>query len=77
MIRPQKEQKILIGNGDGTSLELSRDMVITFAEGLNGAPGPEGYCILASKRFSPFLVLVLDTEPHTAYPITVPGSIVP
>jgi len=69
--------KVHIESPEYGCIEMSREMVINFRYGVNGSSRPGGFVILGLKRFAPFLVLVSEKKPHTAYPIMDPSAIVP
>jgi len=77
VIFPERKNKIHISSPEYGNIEISRDMVINFKYGVNGSSGPGGFVVLGLKRFAPFLVLVSEKKPHTAYPILDPNTIIP
>jgi len=77
VINPKKNGRVRIKSPVCGCIELSRDMVISFHEGINDSQGPGGFVIIGLKRFSPFLVLVSEKRPHTSYPIIDPENIIP
>jgi flagellar assembly factor FliW len=77
VIFPERNNKIHISSPDYGNIEIFREMIINFKYGVNGSSGPGGFVVLGLKKFAPFLVLVSEKKPHTAYPIMDPSTIIP